>query len=188
MYWGLINPILGIPAKHESIDFPIGLDTSHVRHTCASQLVQQWGGIPQNGNFHEDDDDKSINSLAFWGTPLLFSNWLITLISETANQRCPVYHWRLVWKLLELVFALVGLLVSFRVKRWNVSFWWWKSGWIGNRVQTSGFWWFWTGQGWIVGSGGSSASEADADESPPTWSFHIWIQTSPIYWLKNDCR
>ena len=62
---GVNQSILGIPAKHESIDFPIGLDTSHVRHTCASQLVQQWGGIPQNGNFHEDDDDKSINSLAF---------------------------------------------------------------------------------------------------------------------------
>ena len=59
---GVNQSILGIPAKHESIDFPIGLDTSHVRHTCASQLVQQWGGIPQNGNFHEDDDDKSINS------------------------------------------------------------------------------------------------------------------------------
>ena len=151
---------------------------------CASQFVQHWGYTPKTVIFDEEDDDKS---LAFLGTP---RNWLVTLVRETANQGCPVYHWRLVWNLLEFR----GIV---RVKPALFgSFWQSNSGWFGNPANRSGFGWIWTGQGclkllkqklrhtaslswdmlgpWIVGSCGGIICK-----SASIWSLKLMLE-SPL--------
>lgn len=196
MYWGLpwiINLLWESPlAKHE-----IRFSNRSSHCSCEAYLdvppnLPNIGGIPPKRSFLMR---KMINRWLFWVPHFWtnpFSNWLVTLVRETARVAQFTYHWRLVWNLLELR-GIISVLFG--------SFWRSNSGWFGNPANRSGFGWIWTGQGclkllkqklrlWVVTLncriiwtlGGSSASpqasEADAWVAPKRVLPATWLVTN----------